>query len=88
MAARGNTRGGKQSDSGGVDTALPGQIGLSRKFAMLNRLILRDLNNYTNAPTFSLFTKDDIARYLTNPYSVNMVNLRLIFRVRNKSNCN
>ena len=35
---------------------------------MLNRLILRDLNNYTNAPTFSLFTKDDIARYLTNPY--------------------
>lgn len=68
MAARGNTRGGKQSDSGGVDTALPGQIGLSRKFAMLNRLVLRDLNNYTNVPTFSLFTKDDIARYLTNPY--------------------
>ena len=35
---------------------------------MLNRLVLRDLNNYTNVPTFSLFTKDDIARYLTNPY--------------------
>lgn len=62
MAARGTARGNnKQKD-------FAGEIGISRNFASLNRLILRDLNNYTNAPTFTLFTKDDIAKYLTNPY--------------------
>ena len=45
-----------------------GMIGLSKKFATLNRLIMRDLNRYTNQPTFSLFTKDEIATYLSNPY--------------------
>lgn len=43
-------------------------IGISTKFAVLNRLITRDLNKYTNQPTFSLFKKDDIAEYLSNPY--------------------
>lgn len=43
-------------------------IAISGKFAVLNRLITRDLNKYVNAPTFALFTKDDIARYLSNPY--------------------
>lgn len=43
-------------------------IGVSEKFKLWNRLIMRDLNQYTNAPTFSLFTKDDIAKYLSNPY--------------------
>lgn len=54
-------RGIKQEDIGGY-------IGMSKKFALLNRLILRDLNGSANAPTFSLFTKDDIAKYLANPY--------------------
>ena len=45
-----------------------GMIGLSQKFSALNRLIMRDLNRYTNQPTFSLFTKDEIATYLSNPY--------------------
>lgn len=46
-----------------------GMIGISSKFAVLNRLITRDLNNNTTAPTFSLFSKDDITTYLSNPYT-------------------
>lgn len=45
-----------------------GLIGISSKFATLNRLITRDLNNNTNTPTFALYTKDDITSYLANPY--------------------
>lgn len=45
-----------------------GLIGISSRFATLNRLITRDLNNNTNAPTFSLYSKDDIQSYLQNPY--------------------
>ena len=46
-----------------------GAIGISERFAILNRLITRDLNNNTNAPTFSLYTKDNITEYLSNPYT-------------------
>lgn len=46
-----------------------GMIGISSKFALLNKLITRDMNNNTNAPTFSLYTKDDITEYLKNPYT-------------------
>lgn len=46
----------------------PGFIGISDRFAVLNKLITRDLNNYRNSPTFTLYTKDDIATYLANPY--------------------
>lgn len=42
-------------------------IGISSNFAILNRLITRDLNN-ARAPSFGLFTKNDIAKYLSNPY--------------------
>lgn len=45
-----------------------GYIGISNKFAILNKLITRDLNNNTNTPTFTLYSKDDIATYLSNPY--------------------
>lgn len=45
-----------------------GLIGISSKFAILNRLITRDLNNNRNTPTFSLYSKDDIQTYLQNPY--------------------
>ena len=33
-----------------------GMIGISSKFAVLNRLITRDLNNNTTTPTFSLYS--------------------------------
>lgn len=46
-----------------------GYIGISSKFATLNRLITRDLNNNTTTPTFSLYTKDNIQTYLSNPYT-------------------
>lgn len=45
-----------------------GYIGISSKFATLNKLITRDLNNNTSAPTFSLYTKDNINTYLSDPY--------------------
>ncbi len=50
-------------------TGLEGYIGISSKFAVLNKLITRDLNNNTSTPTFSLYTKDDITSYLANPYT-------------------
>lgn len=45
-----------------------GMIGISQKFAILNRLITRDLNNNRNTPTFSRYSKDEISTYLSNPY--------------------
>jgi len=43
-------------------------IGISSKFAAMNKLITRDLNNNTSSPTFSLYSKDEISTYLENPY--------------------
>lgn len=43
-------------------------IGISKKFAVINRLITRDLNGQVRSPTFTLYTKDDINKYLSNPY--------------------
>lgn len=48
---------------------MEGMIGISKRFALLNRLITRDLNNNTNTPTFSLYSKDNITEYLKNPYT-------------------
>ena len=44
-------------------------IAISSKFATLNKLITRDLNNNTNTPTFSRYSKDNITTYLSNPYT-------------------
>lgn len=43
-------------------------FGISSRFAILNRLITRDLNNLKNTPTFALYKKDQIQEYLSNPY--------------------
>ena len=51
-----------------ADKDAVGMIGVSDRFALLNHLITRDLNKNAYAPTFSLFSKDDIAKYLSNPY--------------------
>ena len=48
---------------------MEGMIGISKRFALLNKLITRDMNNNTNSPTFSLYTKDNITEYLKNPYT-------------------
>lgn len=42
---------------------------LPSKYATLNRLITRDLNNYTSTPSFSLYSKDEINSYLSDPYT-------------------
>lgn len=44
------------------------QIGMSSKFANWARLITRDLNNVTDTPVFSRYTKSQISTYLANPY--------------------
>lgn len=44
-------------------------IGISSKFAAINKLITRDLNNNTKTPVFSLYSKDEIQKYLSNPYT-------------------
>lgn len=49
--------------------SLTDTIGISSRFALLNRLITRDLNSNTNTPTFSLYSKDNIQEYLKNPYT-------------------
>ena len=63
-------RGGKPVRSEAkANQEISGLIGISSKFATLNKLITRDLNNNTNTPTFSLYSKDDITSYLANPYT-------------------
>lgn len=52
-------------DLGNMD----GMIRVPQKFAVLNKLITRDLNNNTSSPTFTLYSKDDITTYLSNPYT-------------------
>lgn len=52
----------------GSDISLDDCIRIPNKFAHINKLISRDLNNYTNAPTFTKYSKDDIQKYLGDPY--------------------
>lgn len=52
-----------------LDMASTKTFRLSKNFAALNHLILRDLNNNPRAPTFYKYSKDDIASYLQNPYT-------------------
>lgn len=61
----------QQEDDVSMKTSpeVEGYIGISSKFANLNRLVTRDLNNNTSSPTFALYSKDDIATYLSNPYT-------------------
>lgn len=44
-------------------------VRIPKKFAVLNRLITRDLNGTNSSPTFYLYTKDKINTFLQNPYS-------------------
>lgn len=62
--AGGNARAGYKADMD-IDKF----VRISSKFAQLNKLIARDLNNNINTPTFSLYSKDDIQTYLSNPYA-------------------
>lgn len=48
---------------------------IPHRFSTLNKLILRDLNGATTAPTFYLYSKDQITEFLKNPYT-NEKNIR------------
>lgn len=48
---------------------LDGTIKIPQRFAVLNRLITRDLNGTNRSPTFYLYTKDQISTFLQNPYN-------------------
>jgi hypothetical protein len=43
------------------------ELNIPKGFASLSKLILRDLNNRTSGTAFTLYTKDDITRFLKNP---------------------
>lgn len=57
-------------NTAGTETGIniDGRIGISSKFALINRLITRDLNGQVRSPSFYLYTKDNINEYLSNPY--------------------
>ena len=42
---------------------------LSDRYSALNKLILRDLNKNARKPSFFLYSKEDIQRYLADPYT-------------------
>lgn len=50
------------------DDKVEGLVRITDRFATINKLITRDLNRSTYTPTFSLYTKDNITTYLSNPY--------------------
>ena len=52
----------------GVSSEFPFAARVPERFATINKLILRDLNGTNTSPTFYLYTKDEIASYLKNPY--------------------
>lgn len=45
-----------------------GLIRMPDRFAAINRLIARDLNKNAESPNFFMYTKDQIASFLKNPY--------------------
>lgn len=79
---RSRTRSGKAAKSAKQPTNSPGEekrksinemdingmFRIPERFAVINKLITRDLNGTYTTPTFSLYTRDDISTYLQNPY--------------------
>lgn len=53
----------------GTPNMVDGMIGISSKFALLNKLITRDVNKNSASPTFYLYTRDNISEYLKNPHT-------------------
>lgn len=58
-----------ETDINGNHISFDRLIGISDRFALINRLVTRDMNsNNKSAPTFKKYTKDQIATYLSDPY--------------------
>lgn len=62
-----NTEKNKSAKSGNF--SIDNMINLPERFSAINKLVLRDLNSNTSTPRFYLYSKDDITKYLQNPYS-------------------
>lgn len=60
---------GSEAHSVGTREDFSGMARLPERFSVVNKMILRDLNKNGSAPTFYLYTKDDIASFLKNPYT-------------------
>ena len=45
-----------------------GYIRVPSNYAALNQLITRDMNNNVSTPSFTLYSKDEINTYLSDPY--------------------
>lgn len=69
MGNKATVGGSPEKEQKNTTADMEGMIGISKRFAVLNKLITRDLNNNTNTPTFSLYSKDNITEYLKNPYT-------------------
>lgn len=59
---------GNDSRDVGVSSDFPFSARAPERFAAINKLILRDLNGTNSSPNFFLYSKDEIASYLKNPY--------------------
>ena len=58
-----------EQKDGVKQTDISGMIGISSKFATINKLITRNLNDSsTRAPKFTRYSKEDIQNYLSDPY--------------------
>ncbi len=55
-------------NSGGSPPEIDGEFRLPQRFAAINKMIMRDLNNQRESPSFYLYNKDKIAQFLKNPY--------------------
>lgn len=45
------------------------EMRLPRRFAAINKMILRDLNGQRVSPSFFLYSKDDLSRFIKDPYT-------------------
>lgn len=61
--------GASGTESGAGFFQADGTIRMPQRFAALNRLITRDLNGRSRSPTFYRYSKDEIAKFLKNPYA-------------------
>ena len=58
----------EKSIADGINRDLPtGMIGISERFAVVNKLITRDLNGHVRNPFFTRYSKEDITKYLEDP---------------------
>lgn len=57
------------SKTTGISGDFSGMARLPQRFSVINKMILRDLNGTGASPTFYLYSKDDIASFLKNPYT-------------------